>query len=291
MRAPRTLLLGVSMSGLLAVGAASVHAAPRPVATGVRAVSAAASSGGQVTVSGWATFSGAVIATGSSPAGNAGPSGGPSGADLTGADVVYRPELADFFIRLKVTAIPTVGVAPAQIVGDPSVLYGLRTAVAGVPIEVRVQSTGAGAQFGLFTCKAETGCLPVATLQGGYGTTGEEIVVSLPLATLVGAGMHIQEGDKIATPIAFTARTPYHAGVIDPALTLDVINMAKTATVTVPAKSVQVTIGKLTKTATLRDGHFTAGFPRSSFTGKTTNVTTRTCLGTTCLVQKFTVDA
>lgn len=261
-------------------------------------------SGGEVTLSGWATFSGAVIASGTSPVGNAtlagqpDPTAGPDGADLIGAQLIYRPELADLFMRWQVASscancgIPSVGTAPAEIVGDPLVLYGLRTEVAGIPIEIRVQSTGIGAEFGVFICNSEVDCTPGPSLQGGYGTTGEEIVVDIPLATLATAVGHpVGEGSQIGAPLAYTARAPYDAGVVVPQLEyIDTISMAHTATVTIPVKSVRVTVGRTTKTVVLNDGYFNVSFPRADFPHNPTTVTTRTCLGSACVVQQFSVQ-
>jgi hypothetical protein len=297
-QARRWRVAAVVATGACVVAATTVNASPAPRSAGVTKL-VAASSGSQVTLSGWATFSGAVIASGTSAVGNTSdPAAGSSGADLIGADVVYRPELGDLFIRWQVASscsncgIPSVGAAPAQLVGDPTVLYGLRTTVAGTPIEIRVQSAGASWQFGLFTCQAETSCTPSQTLQGGFGTTGEEIVTDLPFSTLAAAGLKIKEGDSISTPIAFTARAPYAAGVVVPQLYDDSIVTGKGAKIQVPVKSVRVTAGSVTKTATLNNGYFNVSFPRSSLPrGKTTTVKTTTCLGSSCVVQKFPVKS
>ncbi|MDQ1711200.1 MAG: hypothetical protein QOE45_650 [Frankiaceae bacterium] len=278
---PRSLVLGAAL--LLAAATAGVPArAAAPHVTGLKA----SASSGTVTLSGWATFSGAVIATRADPANNAGPTGTASGADLIGADVVYRPELADLFVRLRLVSIPTTG---ASVVGDPTVLYGLRTTIGGVPIEVRVQSLGATALFGLFTCASENGCLPAGDLLGGYGTTGPEIVVSLPISVLAAAKIKLKEGDRIATPIAYTARTSYAAGAITPETRLNTLALTSQPTVTVPVKSVRATVGSVTKAATLKNGTFTVVFPRSAFHRNPDTVTTRTCLGSACAVERFTV--
>jgi len=294
---PHRRFLTALTAGLTALAGAAawpaVAAAPRTQVSALTARTA----GGTVSLSGWATFSGAVIASGTKSDTNPNATAGPTGADLIGAQLVYRPELADLFLRWQVASacpncgIPTVGTAPAEVVGDPTVLYGLRSEVDGVPFEIRVQSTGVSAQFGLFLCQTETACTSAATLAGGYGTTGEEVVVDLPLATLAAAVGHpVTEGAKLASPLAYTARAPYNAGVVIPAMYLDSITMAHTATVTVPVKSVQVTVGHVMRIAGLKNGYFSVSFPRSAFPGKgDTTATTRTCLGAACVTERFTV--
>jgi hypothetical protein len=277
------------------------HASAAPH-VGVTKMTAKAS-GSQVALSGWATFSGAVIGSATDSAkdaslaqgapGGSQPAAAAAGAELIGADLVYRPELADLFIRIRVTSIPTQG----PIVGLPNVLYGLRTVVSGVPVEVRMQSTGLTSQFGLFDCSSETGCTQVSTtISGGYGTTGEEIVAAVPLAAFAKItsvkNPHLREGEKIGTPVAFVAQAPFNVGAVSDAATMDDIVLAKkTATIAIPVKSVRVTIGSTARMAALKNGYFTVSFPTSAFGGKrTTTAVTRTCLGKSCVVQKFTVS-
>jgi hypothetical protein len=279
-----------------------VQASPAPRTAGVSRVSAQ-SSGSQVKLSGWATFSGAVIGSANDAAKDAqlaqgGPSGSESaaaqaGGELLGADLIYRPELGDLFVRIRVSSIPTAGPA----VGLLNVLYGMHTVVSGVPVEIRMQSTGLSSQFGLFDCSSENGCTQVtgATVTGGYGTTGEEIVAAVPLSAFSAITSvkkaHLKEGDKIATPQAFVANAPFNVGAVSDAQTMDDVVLAKGATVTIPTKSVRVTIGNVTKYVGLKNGYFTVSFPASAFGGKrTATAITRTCLGSACVVQKFTVS-
>ncbi len=279
-RAVALLAALVSMGGV---------AEPARAETGVRQLAAKAGSS-QVTLSGWATFSGAVIATRTDKTGDAGPGGDAIGADLTSADLVYRPELEDFFIRLRLTTIPVVSAGGLSVVGDPTVLYGLRMVVNGVPVEVRIQSLGAaGARFGLFTCESEDGCREFGALAGGFGTTGKELVVALPFSVLAAAKAPIKEGQSVSTPIGFSARLPYDAPKVPPELALDDLALTKAPRVTVPKKSLRVTVGSVTKAAGLKAGKFSIPFSRKAFRGNPATVTTRTCLGSRCVTQKFTV--
>jgi len=281
----------------LCVAAGSFHGASAAPRAGVSKVTAK-SSGSQVKLSGWATFSGAMVGSATDSAKDAlvaqGATGteaaaAAEGGELIGADLVYRPELADLFVRIKVTSIFTAG----PLVGKPDILYVLKTVVSGVPVEVRMQSTGLTSRFGLFECSSENGCTQAAALTGGYGTTGEEIVAAVPLSAFASiAKVHLKEGDKIATPKVVVARAPYDVGAVAENQTLDDVVLAKSvATVTIPVHSVRVTVGNVTHAAPLKNGYFTVSFPASAWGGKkTATAVTRTCLGKTCVTQKFTVS-
>lgn len=296
-------LLTASLGALLLLGTMSAHGGtPAAPKTGTRAVTAAATSSSTVNVTGWATFSGVNVAAGTSKKEPPDSAVNAVGADLIGAQLVYRPELADLYLRWQVQKLPTLSLGVGNAVGNPAILYGLRTSIGAVPIEIRARSTGAsvngsGALYELWTCETEDACVLKADLSngcpgannpcGGFGTTGEEIVLAIPLKTLATAGLPLNEGNKIATPIAYTSNTPNPLGRVPVNQYADSIVMAKTATVTIPAKSVRVTVGKTTKTASLDKGYFKADFPRSYFPHNKAVVTTKTCLGTVCVTQKF----
>ena len=290
-------VMWAAVAAAIAAGGAFQGASATPHPTGVSKVTAS-SSGSQVKLSGWATFSGAMVASATDSTKDAMVAPGASGSEaaaateggeLIGADLVYRPELADLFIRIKVTSIFTAG----PVVGKPDVLYVLKTVVSGVPVEVRMQSTGLTSRFGLFDCSSENGCLQSpATISGGYGTTGEEIVAAVPLSAFASiAKVHLKEGDKIATPRVVVAHAVFDAGAVNDAQTIDDLVLAKSvATVQIPVKSVKVTVGKVTHGAPLKNGYFTVSFPASAWGGKkTATAITRTCLGKACVTQKFTV--
>lgn len=255
------------------------------------------STAGQVEIKGLATFSGTDIASKNDPEDDGGAQAEEMGAEIVGAEFIYRPESEDLFFRFDMSKIPPAlaglggGVAP----GVPTTLYVLRFTAKDVPYELRVQSIGgvsagnpAGASFGLFKC-TETACLQVAPLLGGYGTTGERIVVALPLKVLRDDGTNIREGDKIGDLFAFTAFGSYMGG--PSGVTYDEVRLIQSATVTLPEKSVTVTVGKKKVVADLKDGRFTASFPASSFKGSSTTVKTRTCLGRDCVNQSFSIRA
>lgn len=254
--------------------------------TGTTSITASATSK-SVTLKGWATFSGKAIASGTSKKNNAGPTGAGGGdSDLTYAAIIYRPELADFYIRWQVQKLTSVSMGIANSVGDPSIVYALKTSFAGVPVVIRAQSRGVTATFELYKCETEGVCVLARTLDGVFGTTGEEVVVTIPLATLAAIDLPVREGDKMKTPIAYTAPASIAPQNLAPNLYYDQIRMSKKAYVYVPKKSVRVYVGSHGKTAYLSKGHFKVTFPRSYFKYSKTKVKTRTCLGS-CTTQYF----
>jgi hypothetical protein len=134
------------------------------------------------------------------------------GAGLIEARVAYRPQTADLFVRLEIADMPAFALA------DPAMLYGLSFTAGGVSYEVRVAKTSpTGASFGLYRSTV-AGAALVASLRGGYGTTGQEVVFSLPLRD-IGVG----DGGELAGLRAFTAIGSYVAGAVR---TVDTIRLS-----------------------------------------------------------------
>lgn len=96
------------------------------------------------------------------------------GAQLDAVALAYRPEYGDLFAR--------VGVPKLSLLSN-GLAYGLDFTVDGSAYEVRIGGTGAVASFELYRA-GPAGWARVGTLHGGYGTTGEEIVVAVPLAAV-----------------------------------------------------------------------------------------------------------
>ena len=232
------------------------------------------------TVSGWAAFSGAVLAATSDPANDGAAGAALGGGELVGGDLLYRPELGDLFLRLDLTQIPSAGVALGGISapGDPRVLYGTRFVANGVAYEIRVHRAGVNsadplnAAMGLFRC-TEVVCTEIGPLRGGYGTTGEQIVVSVPLSMVSDGGAPLGEGGVLSSLRAYTAYGTYYGG---PVQLLDEALLSRAAFVRVPAKTVTVTAGRTTVAAKLAGGSWSATVPRSS------SVVVKACLGTEC---------
>ena len=188
-------------------GGSDVFVRDRGPALGVLVMDVVDDEAGRPLVEGSATFSGRPIASAADPAADAG-HGIALGADLTRADLTYRPETGDLLVRLRLDRLPTVspcvdsGLCPAD--PPPGVVYGLELTVDGVPHEIRamrIAATGAAAEtplIALYRCPGE--CSRVATLKGGIGTTETEVSAAVPLATL-GA----DEGDELTGVRAFTS--------------------------------------------------------------------------------------
>ena len=137
---------------------------------------------------------------------------GRQGANLTGTSIAYRPGTRDLFVREELQSMPSVAGAP--VVGNPGILYGFDLTADGARYEVRAQrvpgpsyDAAGGASFGLFRLGADGTWTQVATLRGGYGTTGDEVVFALPLKA-IGVGT----GGRLGHLSAFTALGTFATG-------------------------------------------------------------------------------
>lgn len=127
------------------------------------------------------------------------------------AQIIYRPGLEDLLLRLHV---PTRATGAALLTRTAGMVYGLTLRVDNNRFEVRVSSASSGndglrQRFGLFSCSgpASIDCEEVTALKGGFGTTGQEIVVSLPLERL---GAH--DGSVLSETLAFSSVGTYELG-------------------------------------------------------------------------------
>jgi hypothetical protein len=270
--------------------------------TAAERVALADAGGGEKKISGWATFSGQHMGANDDPKDDAEPQvlAEAEGAEAIGSDFIYRPENEDFFWRFEVTKIPTTGVPLGGVAtaGSLEVLYVLKLSINKVDYQIRVHrfpsvdpDNPLGNAFGLFKCDEASGpaCMLVAPLKGGYGTTGERIVVALPLSVLKEEdNNNVKEGDIVGGLAAYSWLGDFLLGPLGESF-LDEVRLIKTATVPIPEKSVHVTVGKVTRLADLKDGYFDASFPAKLFRKPTTTVKTKTCLGKECVKQSFKV--
>lgn len=135
-----------------------------------------------------------------------------SGADIIGATLAYRPRQADLFIRLDVQRMPSLAAA------NPALIYGVNLQAGGVRYQVRVAKMGLDASFALF--RLDRGVwTKTGILRGGYGTTGQEVVIALPLSEL-----RLQDGGRLSQVTGFAARGSSDAGPIQ---VLDRITLSK----------------------------------------------------------------
>lgn len=97
-----------------------------------------------------------------------------TGADLVGVRMAYRPRLADISFRIQLDSLALV---------PGTTLYGIRMAVDdGTYYELRVQASPdrLGIFRLLFCADDGASCRQVSVLEGGFGTTGEELFVAVP---------------------------------------------------------------------------------------------------------------
>lgn len=140
------------------------------------------------------------------------------GAEVVGATLSYRPHLSDLFLRIDLDQLAPLGVGTAGVsaAGAPGIVYGARFKVEGITYELRaarIDETSAKTDpaFGLFACEAT--CTEITKLNGGYGTTGEQIVAAVPLDAL-----GLTHGGQIEDLEVFAAHGIYSTG---PAKILD----------------------------------------------------------------------
>lgn len=132
--------------------------------------------------------------------------------EMIGAGLSYRPELEDIFLTLELEGMPRTPTLAGATAGH---VYGARFVADGVDHEVRISSQGltanglTAAVFGLFACTNGplAPCEFVTQLRGGFGTTGERIVVSLPLGDI-----GLNDGGSLSEVKAFTALGSYLLG-------------------------------------------------------------------------------
>ena len=123
------------------------------------------------------------------------------GANLSSASIVYRPQFGDLFARLELKAMPSF------LAANPAVVYGLDLRADGARYEVRAAKSGPSANFGLFRLEPNGLWAQVATLRGGYGTTGDEVVFALPLRDI-----GLSDGGRLSGIRAFTALGTFATG-------------------------------------------------------------------------------
>lgn len=139
---------------------------------------------GVVRLDGSATFSGAVMSAALDATDDADGTSG-WGVDLQAADLTYRAEQQDLLIRLEPDGLPRT-VLPCCVrlgaAGTP-VIYGFELLIDGRRFQLRARAPAHhAASFYLYTC--DSVCTGARTVRGSFGTTEEEILISVPLAAL-----------------------------------------------------------------------------------------------------------
>lgn len=230
----------------------------------------------ELSISGWASFSGAVVASSDDPEDDG---EDPLGAEIVAASVTYRPELEDVLLRLRLSSLPA-----SVLAGAPGVLYRWALTAGGTAYEIRTLGAAATAvppaapYFGLYGC--EEICVEISRLSGGIGVTGPEVWVSVPLEAL-GA----EEGEVLAGLEASTALGEATPG---PLIALDQIGLPDAP---IPRSRVDLGLAPVsspeeevtyTTVAALSEGEFSGILDGSSMPGGAHRVWARACLGESC---------
>lgn len=164
--------------------------------------------GSAVEVEGWARFPGEVLATATDPADDAETAAEVAGMELIGASLTVRPEAEDVLARIEVAGLPGVrgteawgypsfggfvacpSCFPPAVAGAPGVVYGIAMEAGdGLRFEARAtrvtdEQPSAEASFTLHRC--DPGCERIDRIAGAYGTTGDELLLAIPLELLTG---------------------------------------------------------------------------------------------------------
>ncbi len=247
---------------------------------------------GGVGVSGRARFSGAIVTGSTDPPGDGVPGSEAAGAELTRAALIYRPEQGDLLLRLDLASLPSVTVGclvgiclPASTgAGAPAILYGLEFDLGGTRYEVRALRAGATAvppaapYVALYRCAPD--CNEHAPLTGSFGTTGEQVQVSVPLSAL-----EAPEGTALTGLRAFTALGEAFPGALHP---LDEVPLSSSV---IPTSRVELGIASastaedkvaFTVAAYPLGGDFSGTIPTASLPHGSYRVWARACVGAGC---------
>lgn len=101
----------------------------------------------------------------------------PLGSRVTGASVVYRPASRDLFVRLDIAGMLPVALMP------PSIRYIVALTSHGESYQLRIGCVGGIASYRLFRSTG-SGWRYAGDVTGGFGTTGQQVVAAIPLASL-----------------------------------------------------------------------------------------------------------
>ncbi len=247
----------------------------------------------QFMVAGWATFAGVLLVAAEDPPDDGASTAVEMGGELVGASIAYRPELADIFIRLRLKSLPSVrgpsidpdplifppGALAPGIAGLPGVIYGFSLET-DVRYEVRAgRANGPDPfsvppQFTLYRCAPL--CVQTTVLKGGLGTTGDEVVVAIPLQAL-----GVAQGGALSNLRAFTAMENEGTTPLDEMLLSGATIPVHTVSLGIaPAGTQEAEVGFDT-TATLANGNFSGILDGRRSSGDY-DVWARACLGTVC---------
>lgn len=241
----------------------------RGPAVGVASLTASVS-GGIVSVSGSATFTGATVSRADDARADALSGARDVGGELTAALVVFRPEREDLLVRWELAHLPSVapGSAAPTTGGQPTVSYVLDLEAGGIDYRVVASTPNL---FNLYRC--DPACVQISSLTGGIGTVGAEARVGVPLAAL-------------GHPAALTgvrARTVTGEAISGQAPSLDVVALPD-ASLSRPTVEISLADGTrtLSAPASLSAGAFAGTLDARRTVEGAYTVTARACLGAIC---------
>lgn len=136
------------------------------------------------------------------------------GSEIVGARIIFRPHLKDIlaWIDLEDLDVGSAAFSNAQGLG---MVYGVSLQIRGIAYELRAAhldpaSRSSRAVFGLFRCSTGSSCTKVANLSGGIGTTGDSVVISVPLSAI-----GLTSGGTLSEVNAFTGIGSFELGAVN----------------------------------------------------------------------------
>lgn len=286
-------------------GTGDVFVRDRGPAIGIEKLSAVPEND-RIVVSGRATVSGAVVGSAEDSPSDAAFGAADAGAELTGATIVHRPEQEDLLVRLRLASLPgewiqscartptfppfAVCVDEGTGAGAPAVVHGLEFQLNGAGYEIRATRLGGTSsptepRFALHRCVEV--CLETTSLVGGLGTTGPEIVISVPLEAL-----DFHADDEMSAMRAYSGIGDSATGEIVPLdeLLLPNVPLAPPAvTVGIAPAGTPETGVPFDTTAEFADGGFSASLDTSPLPAGSYEVWARACLAEICGSESATV--
>jgi hypothetical protein len=274
-------------------GAADVFVRDRGPDLGVGQMSVT-NSADQIDASGWVTLPAVRVSQASDSPNDAVGNAAAVGGEIIGAALTYRPEQADLLFAFALASLPhspsndipcigAVGCLPGQA-GAPGMIYGFRFSFGLTNYEVRALRSGASANppavplFALYRC--DSSCTEIARLTGSIGSTGNEVLLSLPLETL-GLG-------PTPTLTGLNAYSAIGDAEPGPLSTFDQVNLPD---VTIPIHSVSLGIAPggaaesqvpFDTPASLTSGNFAGTLHTCALVSGSYDVWAKVCLGDTC---------
>lgn len=130
-------------------------------------------------------------------------------SEIVQARFIYRPHIQDALVWIDVADLPEI---PEPTSLTSSLVYGVSLEIDGIRYEMRaarIDPTSGSSEpsFALFSCASALLCEREATLHGGWGTTGDSIVMQAPLRLL-----GLLDGGTVTELRSFSGLGSLHTG-------------------------------------------------------------------------------